>query len=50
MGLALRLLGVQRVQSRIGAEPGEPEEQALGVLLWHGWTRPQDAENGKKDS
>jgi hypothetical protein len=35
LGLALWLLGVQRVQSRVRAELGEPTEQALCALLWH---------------
>jgi hypothetical protein len=48
--VALQLLGVQRVQSQVGVEPGELAEQALGAPLGHGRTHLQDAEDGKKDS
>jgi hypothetical protein len=34
----------------VGAELGEPAEQALSAPLWHGRTRPQDTEDGKEDS
>jgi hypothetical protein len=40
--------GVRRVQSRVGAESGEPVEQALGALLRRRQIRPQDTEDGKK--
>jgi hypothetical protein len=50
MGLALRLLCVRRVQSRVRADSVELTEQALGAPLWNRRTHLQDAEDGKKDS
>jgi hypothetical protein len=50
MGLALRLVGVRPVYSCVRAEPAEPAEQGFGALLRREWTRPQDIEDGKKDS
>jgi hypothetical protein len=50
MGLALRLLCVRRVQSRVRADSVELTEQALGAPLWNRQTHLQDAEDGKKDS
>jgi hypothetical protein len=50
LGLALRLLAVRGVQSCVRVELGELVEQALGSPLQRRHTRPQDAEDGKKDS
>ena len=43
LGLAVRLVGVQELQSRLGAKPAE---QAVNAPLQCGQARPQDPEDG----
>jgi hypothetical protein len=42
----VRPVGVYGVQSPLGAELAQPTGQGIGAPLQHGWSRPQDSEDG----